>query len=366
MQALDEPAIAHASRATMQIRGSNVSKWRQAVGVACLAALPGAVPVAGAFGLGQVVVLSALGQPLSANIQITQISANDAQSLKVGIAPGSLYQARHLSYSTALDGATLTLQHDASGHPYLHLSGVRPAREAFVDLLVRAYWPSGEITRNYTLLLDPPGFHEAGVAPIAPLERSPMAQAVQRSLPAPAGAAGGHSYTVQRGDTLYSIARSYAGGQVSLDQMLAALYSANPGAFVDGNVNRLLAGAVLKVPSAQQADRLSESQAHELIVAHSADFGAYRRRLAEAGPTRQQGPSRSMHGKVQARVAEPEQVASAPQSRLRLSQAGVAAPGQGGQANWLAAQKAAQSLAEKLAQARADVAALARDRKSVV
>ncbi|MDE2478345.1 MAG: LysM peptidoglycan-binding domain-containing protein [Betaproteobacteria bacterium] len=331
------------------------------MGVACLAALPGAVPLAGAFGLGHVVVLSTLGQPLSANIEITQITPDEAQSLRVGVAPDSLYEAQHLSYSDALQGATVLLRQDASGHSYLHLSGTRPVHEPFVDLLLRADWAHGELTRNYTLLLDPPGFREPGVASIAPQSAAPLARAVQRTLPAAPPPAGSRSgYTVQRGDTLFSIARSYAGGEVSLDQMLAAMYSANQGAFIDGDINRLRAGAVLKVPSAGQAQALSSSQAHQIIVAHSGDFGAYRRRLAGLSPTRSGGNARSMHGTVQARVQEPGSGASGPQSQLRLSQAGVAAPGQTAEANWIAAQKQAEALAAKLAAAKADVAALAK------
>ena len=345
----------------MQIRGSNVAKWRQAMGVACLAALPGAVPLAGAFGLGHVVVLSTLGQPLSANIEITQITPDEAQSLRVGVAPDSMYAASRLNYSDALQGATVVLRQDAAGHAYLHLSGTRPVHEPFVDLLLRADWSHGELTRNYTLLLDPPGFREPGVAPIMPQAPAPLARAVQRTLPAahpsPASRSG---YTVQRGDTLFSIARSYAGGEVSLDQMLAALYSANQGAFIDGDINRLRVGAVLKVPSARQADAISAGQAHQIIVAHSGDFAAYRRRLAELSPTQAGGQARSMHGTVQARVHEPGSGASGPQSQLRLSQAGVAVPGQTAEANWIAAQKQAEALAAKLAAAKADVAALAK------
>ncbi|WP_018914457.1 FimV/HubP family polar landmark protein [Thiomonas sp. FB-6] len=331
------------------------------MGVACLAALPGAVPLAGAFGLGHVVVLSTLGQPLSANIEITQITPDEAQSLRVGVAPDSLYEAQHLSYSDALQGATVLLRQDASGHSYLHLSGTRPVHEPFVDLLLRADWAHGQLTRNYTLLLDPPGFREPGVAPIVPQAAAPLARAVQRTLPAAPPPAGSRSgYTVQRGDTLFAIARSYAGGEVSLDQMLAAMYSANQGAFIDGDINRLRAGAVLKVPSAGQAQALSSSQAHQIIVAHSGDFGAYRRRLAGLSPTRSGDNARSMHGTVQARVQEPGSGASGPQSQLRLSQAGVAAPGQTAEANWIAAQKQAEALAAKLAAAKADVAALAK------
>jgi pilus assembly protein FimV len=345
----------------MQIRGSNVAKWRQAMGVACLAALPGAVPLAGAFGLGHVVVLSTLGQPLSANIEITQITPDEARSLRVGVAPDSVYAAQHLNYSDALQGASVLLRQDADGHPYLHLSGTRPVHEPFVDLLLRADWSNGEITRNYTLLLDPPGFREPGAAPIVPQATAPLAHAVQRSLPAPqAPARAGSGYTVQRGDTLFSIARSYSGGEVSLEQMLAALYSANQGAFIDGDINRLRAGAVLKVPSASQADALSAGQARQIIVAHSGDFGAYRRRLAEISPSRSGGSARSMHGTVQAQVREPGSGASGPQSQLRLSQAGVAASGQTAEANWIAAQKQAEALAQKLEAAKADVAALAK------
>ncbi len=345
----------------MQIRGSNVAKWRQAMGVACLAALPGAVPLAGAFGLGHVVVLSTLGQPLSANIEITQITPDEARSLRVGVAPDSMYAAQHLNYSDALQGASVLLRQDAAGHAYLHLSGTRPVHEPFVDLLLRADWSNGEITRNYTLLLDPPGFREPGAAPIVPQATAPLAHAVQRTLPAAqAPARAGSGYTVQRGDTLFSIARSYSGGEVSLEQMLAALYSANQGAFIDGDINRLRAGAVLKVPSASQADALSAGQAHQIIVAHSGDFGAYRRRLAEISPSRSGGSARSMHGTVQAQVREPGSGASGPQSQLRLSQAGVAASGQTAEANWIAAQKQAEALAQKLEAAKADVAALAK------
>ncbi|WP_297914156.1 FimV/HubP family polar landmark protein [Thiomonas sp.] len=331
------------------------------MGVACLAALPGAVPLAGAFGLGHVVVLSTLGQPLSANIEITQITPDEARSLRVGVAPDSMYAAQHLNYSDALQGASVLLRQDAAGHSYLHLSGTRPVHEPFVDLLLRADWSNGEITRNYTLLLDPPGFREPGAAPIVPQATAPLAHAVQRSLPAAqAPARAGSGYTVQRGDTLFSIARSYSGGEVSLEQMLAALYSANQGAFIDGDINRLRAGAVLKVPSASQADALSAGQARQIIVAHSGDFGAYRRRLAEISPSRSGGSARSMHGAVQAQVREPGSGASGPQSQLRLSQAGVAASGQTAEANWIAAQKQAEALAQKLEAAKADVAALAK------
>jgi pilus assembly protein FimV len=67
---------------------------------------------------------------------------------------------------------------------------------------------------------------------------------------------------------------------VSLDQMLVSLFRGNPQAFMGDNMNRLKAGAVLSVPSAEAA-AVSQAEAREIIVAQSADFGAYRQRLAQ-------------------------------------------------------------------------------------
>ena len=54
------------------------------------------------------------------------------------------------------------------------------------------------------------------------------------------------------GDTLYRVAGRNPAPGVSLDQMLVGLYRANPDAFIDSNVNRLRAGAVLTVPAADE------------------------------------------------------------------------------------------------------------------
>ena len=55
------------------------------------------------------------------------------------------------------------------------------------------------------------------------------------------------THSVQSGDTLSEISERYLQPGVSLNQMMVALYEANPAAF-DGNINRLRAGAVLEIP----------------------------------------------------------------------------------------------------------------------
>ena len=377
-----------------------MAKWRQAIGLVCLAALPGAISQAYAFGLGHATVKSALGQPLRADIDITQITPNEASSLKVAVAPASAFQSRKLNYSSILPEVTITLEHRPDGRPYLLLSSSRPVQEPFVDVLLRAYWANGELTRDYTLLFDPPNFTEprpatqiapqvsqqsvppAAVMPPPVAQQAPAspenggfatpakpvaAQRQTQAAPAPAPVAEAHaqprSYTVRKGDTLSSIARKLGIETVSLDQMLTALYRANSGAFIDSNMNLLRAGAILRIPSSQEVQDIPQTKAREVVIAQSQSFQAYRRRLAEmtdqAAPQRQTN-ARESAGKIQAVVQEPLAKASEPKSQLKLSKAAVgpAAQAQAEQASKIAAQQEAKAAAAKLAAAQANVAAL--------
>jgi pilus assembly protein FimV len=129
---------------------------------------------------------------------------------------------------------------------------------------------------------------------------------------------------VARGDSLSRIAGRIAPSGVSLDQMLVSLFRTNPDAFVGENMNRLKAGSVLTVPSADEAGKITPQEAREVIVAQSADFGAYRQRLAQGvGAAPAEAPARQAAGKVQAQVEDRKQGAATTPERLILSQGGV-------------------------------------------
>jgi pilus assembly protein FimV len=89
-------------------------------------------------------------------------------------------------------------------------------------------------------------------------------------------------------------------------------------------MNRLKAGSVLTVPSADEAGKITPQEAREVIVAQSADFGAYRQRLAQGvGAAPAEAPARQAAGKVQAQVEDRKQGAATTPERLILSQGGV-------------------------------------------
>jgi pilus assembly protein FimV len=134
-----------------------------------------------------------------------------------------------------------------------------------------------------------------------------------------AASGSGRKVTVQPGETAGRIAAQHKPASVSLDQMLVALLLSNPDAFIGGNVNRLKAGAVLELPGADQAGATPAAEARRTIVAQSADFNAFRRKLAEGAPaTRVAGADRQAAGQVQAKVEDKAPSAATP-DKLTLS-----------------------------------------------
>ncbi|MBO9652148.1 MAG: hypothetical protein J7605_26870 [Variovorax sp.] len=303
---------------------------------------------ASALALGRLNVQSALGEPLRAEIEVSEITAAEADGLKVHIASADAFKAAGVPYNPALSDVRTAIQRRADGRYVVRLSSNRSLSEPFIDLLLEANWSSGRVVRDYTVLLDPPTTRQAAapVAPTAPqitaappraaapiVVEAPQARR-QRSMPAPAAApsesnnvrtgtgasTGDQQVTTKAGDTAGKIAAAYKPADVSLDQMLVALLRANPNAFVGGNVNRMKAGAVLDIPSSSQAEAVTATDAKRTVTAQSQDFSQYRRRLAENAPeTPVADAGRQASGKVQTNV-EDRNAANTSTDKLKISQ----------------------------------------------
>jgi len=169
---------------------------------------------------------------------------------------------------------------------------------------------------------------EAPVAPAPkprPAPRPADAMPAKAAAPTPASSSD-KRYQVRPGDTLYRVAARHPAQGVSLDQMLVGLYRANPDAFIGDNVNRLRAGTVLTVPAADEVRDLTAGDAKRLLSAQSADFGAYRARLAQAAPQAEASDAgRAARGKVQAAVDDRKQSAAATPDKLKLTDSAIKA-----------------------------------------
>jgi pilus assembly protein FimV len=314
--------------------------FRATVLAAAIAALPGA---ANAAGLGKITVLSALGQPLRAEVDLTA-NREELSSLKAQIAPAEAFRQAGIEYAPALVGVRVSVEKRPNGQPYIRLTSDRPINDPFLDLLLEVNWAQGRLQREYTFLLDPPA--EAitpapvAVTPGARRDTAAVAQPVapqaqpQVRAPAPVDdkllakkpekpAAAAAEHEVKKGETLHKIASETRYDGVSLDQMLVAIFRNNQDAFVGKNMNRLKAGKILSIPERQDVEAIEPADAQRIVRAQSADFNAYRRKLAEAAgaaePAKEAAPQQTASGKITAKVEDKVPAPAESQDQLKVS-----------------------------------------------
>ncbi len=133
-----------------------------------------------AAGLGRLTVLSPLGQPLLAEVEIVALQAGEEDGLSARLASAEAFSAAGIQLSPALHGLRINIAR-RDNRPVLRLSTTQPVNEPFLDLLVELQWPSGRLVREYTFLLDPPDYRNRPMIAAAP---APARQAQPEQKPA--------------------------------------------------------------------------------------------------------------------------------------------------------------------------------------
>ena len=368
------------SRITIRFRVgalSNASLRALFVAAALLCASAEAV----AAGLGRMQVLSALGTPLRAEIDVIA-DKNELPSLSARMAPPASFQNAGLIYSPVIADMRVAVEKRKNGEPYLAMTTAQPLNEPVVDLLLELSWASGRVIREYTAFIDPPFIiaerekqraaaaaakpttsaappqtapkpeplperpaaqAEAPIAttptdtePVAAAE--PSAQAPQKPVetiggPAPTLLTAGDSSAMpsvasesygptKRGDTLSKIAMASKPADVTLEQMLVLLFRTNPDAFSGRNMNRLKTGKIIRLPDAGEYGRLSSSDARKEVRLQYSDWNAYRERLAAraAQETAAEEPAQqAAAGQVTPKVEDKAPAAAQPKEVVKLS-----------------------------------------------
>ena len=331
---------------TTRLPAASPATWRWLVAAALLMLGGLSSFNAQALSLGRMQVQSFLGESLRAELELRDVSEADAKSFKAEVSPAATFKALGLEYQSAYTELAFNLQLLPEGRAVLKISGSRPVAVNFIELVFDFSWASGRTTRDFTLLIMPPAT-PGPVAPVAPAVQeapapaaapaaaaqmpaavpAPATPAPAVQAPKPAAAKGGSRLTVKAGDTASELAVQAKSVNVSLDQMLLAMLRSNPDAFVANNVNRLLAGAELSVPTPDQAQALDPVEARKTILLQSQDFDAYRQQLANKAKEANVAPGgRTASGKVQSAVKDASPDAAAT-DKLTLSKGAVQAGG---------------------------------------
>ena len=119
--------------------------------------------------------------------------------------------------------------------------------------------------------------------PVAPAQPAARAQPIVRQ--APSAAAGSYG-PVRSTDTLWSLASKHRpSNRVTVYQTMVAIYDKNPKSFADGNINHILVGSRILLPSAAEAGRITDAEARRRFNSDNASWkGLSPKYLAEKQP----------------------------------------------------------------------------------
>jgi len=256
-----------------------------------------------ALGLGQIRLKSGLGEPLLAEIPVVSSVPGELERLRVGLASPETFARIGLQPPQGIVAELrFNLALSDEGQPVIRVTTVEPIHEPMLSFLVEADWGQGRLVREYSALVDAPRTVSAPLAPpveapvaapsstivraprpdpaptadagevggdavgavasgeAAPSVAWPATPAPVAATPASVAAATPGQVRVQAGDTLSELARDLRLG-VSLEQAMIALLRSNPGAFIDGNIHMVRAGALLRVPDAAMLSTVDAAQA---------------------------------------------------------------------------------------------------------
>src|SRR3989344_1005470 len=368
-----------------------ISRW-MLVGIMAL------FPAVGhALGLGKLKVLSALNEPLNAEIEFSSITEKELRGLGVSLASRADFDAAGVERLPFLSEVKFTVDRKYDGRHFLQLRTDQQIDEPFLHLLLQVEWPGGRLVCEYTALIDPP-YKIAGKAapvetpvvtppppepapegevhppappmpvalapPTPPVEEAKAEEAIKEETPpavaeaeqpkapeevkaqaepskeevtqpapsteaileekfgppdtapsvepqvepleataaveetaapeeqAPVAADLRHTlaeaemqeYSVKPGDALWRIADKARGDNrdVSVEQMVLAIYRANQHAFFGNNVNNLKAGKILMIPEREQAATVAATEARREFRAQYSAWQEYKLKLASA------------------------------------------------------------------------------------
>src|SRR5438552_12796793 len=137
-----------------------------------------ASPMVRAAGLGQLSVISPLGQPLNAEIEIVSLQPGEEEGLVARLASPDAFRAAGIEFNPALVSARFAIER-RGGRPLLRVRTTQPVNDPFLEILVELQWTSGRLVREYTVLLDPPEYRGPQAIAAAPATRATPAAAPQ-------------------------------------------------------------------------------------------------------------------------------------------------------------------------------------------
>lgn len=251
------------------------------------------------LGIGDIKLHSALNQNLNAEIALI-LSGERPEDIQVNLAPPDKFNEAGVPWSYFLSKIRFETVTRSNGSVIIKLTSNEALKEPFLDLLLEVSWPKGNLYREFTVLVDPPAVYKEATIPVLTNSERYQQSEQQNVIPQRRTASSktqthfatkGEYGPTRRNDTLWKIAEQVRpDNDISVEQMMMALYEQNPRAFYQENVNALSAGKTLKVPEREVILKLSRKQA---LAEFNRQTKAWRNHLAPAAvetvPVKEEG-----------------------------------------------------------------------------
>jgi pilus assembly protein FimV len=199
-----------------------------------------------ALELGGITPLSGPGQPLFAEVRLNYRQISELNNLTLGVQPAS-----GQAVDDMLRSISARLVRDAAGAAFIELTSHRPLSGSGLKFALQLEQGGQSRSREYQL-----DFTASAGKPNDGARRGQRIERLKQSAPVAGPAVGGTTTAsaqqygpVQAGETLFSVARRYRGDPpLPVMEVMQRLQAANPAAFADGRMDRLLAGSILQIP----------------------------------------------------------------------------------------------------------------------
>lgn len=102
------------------------------------------------LGVGEIELLSKLGEPLQAQITLNNVGDLGEDDLLIKLAPQDVYQRMGVERGHLASNLLFTVEGNT-----LKVTTRQPIKEPYLNFILQFRWPSGELYREFKLLVDP-------------------------------------------------------------------------------------------------------------------------------------------------------------------------------------------------------------------
>jgi len=261
-----------------------------------------------ALSLGEIKVISTFAQPFLAEIKLPSYTEDEMESIEIHLASKKQFEEQNIEMLPVLRKFHFSVEEKNNGTLYIKVHTKTPVKELSLSFLIEVTWTGGHIIKSYDVLLTPEAITEfwekranelvaelnAEIAAsetdiITPPVQQPVLNIAHKENPVirqqptqtaslkkkkknrashrlkKTGINGIEYSPVGRGESLSVIAqRVRPNKDMSINQVMVALFNENRHAFLNNDINRLLAGVTLKLEDTNSITSISKKEAMKL------------------------------------------------------------------------------------------------------